>query len=892
MAMDFPDSPTVGQTFGPYQWDGEKWVTTTGGSSAGGGISQADADARYVNVNGDEMVGDLSFESADTDSPAKIVGKVAGVVRWSMKIGGVDPAKIEGVESMFEIDVHNEDGSVKGPALVIDPYGNIHLPYTLAVLGNMYAHAALRLNLDPIDAMDAVPKKYVDAMVISGGGMPDAPSDGKQYGRQNANWTEIIASAGGGGDYLPLTGGTMTGDIVMANWDSQIVLMPGGNQTNTALHFGEPGTGMWGSTTRISFGVADIEYFRFEGGANIALKPVKLDTQVTPSDPRHLVHKQYVDDAIAAGGGGASGDFLPLTGGTLTGKLSLMGGINNGIALDFGVPGTGFMSAQTNAISIYLGNSPVFQFDGSGLWLPSTEPTDPRHATTKAYVDAITGIDGGSGNYLPIGGGAITGNLSVAGMLEVGDVIIGENFKSFGDAAIAGNIVLGRLAAGLMPRVYGVTDDTDFIRWDITLGNAEAETPLANNGSAFEIAAYDDLGGRAVAMRVDRQSKLATVFGDPTTALGIATKQYVDNNAGGGGGGASVIAADTMPVGAPQNALWWDSTRGKLFINYADADSTQFVEAVKMPPQVEPGIEEAPVDSSDIPYARRRNRWVRVPMKGHIWGLSVFAGNTANPGLEGADPQLQMSEGFSVSGGESVDKWGRFVMPDGGGWKGMGPFEEGRQGAGGLWSSSGDYVVKPDQWYRVYLLGKDNGETDLCYTLEDFWQPPTGFTAYRRIGMVKTKAAGIIGIRAFHAGGQGVNYWFNPPCDHVLANHTVGVPNTNLIISAPDVYGAEAFGTITLECGSTPGAHLLYPSDQLFQGGPPIPLSNGGDQYWTISANTMGRATAQWNLPVYSSTQPRNAGFIRSQHSITSTDVVRIFTRGWVDPRGADKDQD
>ena len=145
MAMDFPSDPTVGQTFGVYTWDGEKWVSTSGGSSGGGGISQADADARYVNVNGDEMVGDLSFESADTNSPAKIVGKVGGVVRWSMKIGGVDPAKIEGVESMFEIDVHNEDGSVKGPAFVIDPYGNIHLPYTLAVLGNMYTHAALRL---------------------------------------------------------------------------------------------------------------------------------------------------------------------------------------------------------------------------------------------------------------------------------------------------------------------------------------------------------------------------------------------------------------------------------------------------------------------------------------------------------------------------------------------------------------------------------------------------------------------------------------------------------------------------------------------------------------------------------------------------------------------------
>ena len=43
------------------------------------------------------------------------------------------------------------------------------------------------------------------------GGVPEAPVDTKQYGRQDAAWTEITASAAG--DFLPLTGGTMTGDL-------------------------------------------------------------------------------------------------------------------------------------------------------------------------------------------------------------------------------------------------------------------------------------------------------------------------------------------------------------------------------------------------------------------------------------------------------------------------------------------------------------------------------------------------------------------------------------------------------------------------------------------------------------------------------------------------------
>lgn len=47
-----------------------------------------------------------------------------------------------------------------------------------------------------------------------GGGIPEAPIDGKQYGRQNAAWTEIV---GGGG--------------AMATFDGQLDF---GNQSNVA----------------------------------------------------------------------------------------------------------------------------------------------------------------------------------------------------------------------------------------------------------------------------------------------------------------------------------------------------------------------------------------------------------------------------------------------------------------------------------------------------------------------------------------------------------------------------------------------------------------------------------------------------------------------------------
>jgi hypothetical protein len=37
--MDFPNSPTIGQTYGGYEWDGEKWRAMGTGTSTGGGAN-------------------------------------------------------------------------------------------------------------------------------------------------------------------------------------------------------------------------------------------------------------------------------------------------------------------------------------------------------------------------------------------------------------------------------------------------------------------------------------------------------------------------------------------------------------------------------------------------------------------------------------------------------------------------------------------------------------------------------------------------------------------------------------------------------------------------------------------------------------------------------------
>ena len=46
---------------------------------------------------------------------------------------------------------------------------------------------------------------------------------------------------------------------------------------------------------------------------------------------------------------------------------------------------------------------------------------------------------------------------------------------------------------------------------------------------------------------------------------------------GGGGGGASVTTDDTAPSSPNDGDLWWDSDGGKMYVYYADADSSQWV---------------------------------------------------------------------------------------------------------------------------------------------------------------------------------------------------------------------------------------------------------------------------------------------------------------------------
>ena len=66
----------------------------------------------------------------------------------------------------------------------------------------------------------------------------DAPSDGSQYARYNGTWA--VVSGGGGGSYLPLAGGTLTGAVVVTQINNTLnadLVIDSYNDTGAGTHY-------------------------------------------------------------------------------------------------------------------------------------------------------------------------------------------------------------------------------------------------------------------------------------------------------------------------------------------------------------------------------------------------------------------------------------------------------------------------------------------------------------------------------------------------------------------------------------------------------------------------------------------------------------------------------
>ncbi|MBR0741152.1 hypothetical protein JQ581_29895 [Bradyrhizobium liaoningense] len=149
---------------------------------------------------------------------------------------------------------------------------------------------------------------------------------------------------------------------------------------------------------------------------------------------------------------------------------------------------------------------------------------------TGQYAQLPITLLGGGGGSIPeppadaltygrqnVGGtGSWTRAVAVAGDTMTGDLTISK---------AAPQIIIDRTTA---QSCVFVGKRGGLNRWHMAFGSTGAETG-GNAGSDFNIVRYDDAGGSLGAvLTVSRATGLMTLAGDPTAALGAATKAYVD----------------------------------------------------------------------------------------------------------------------------------------------------------------------------------------------------------------------------------------------------------------------------------------------------------------------------------------------------------------------------
>ena len=301
------------------------------------------------------------------------------------------------------------------------------------------------------------------------------------------------------GDYVKKAGDTMTGNLTMGL--NQIVMDTG--------HI-----------------VAGNNTLLFEGYPLIDVDGAKISMVADPVEGMDAANKEYVDNAVA--GVKPTGDYLPLTGGAMSGDINM--GVNNSVrfgAANYALyqnEGTGHLvlTGNSNTDIVEMNNIGTLQFGNKTTIQNVNTPKNNGDAAPKSYVDgqisvAKNDVQEQMQGYLPLTGGTLTGAVRFGTTASIGELV---------DFGLVAKMDSGNLGI-VTQSIIHTNNSTSTGGVTYTLANVDSDihyTCAGNGVRQMNIGSFETV----------KVSSSLLVAEDPTQNMQVATKQYVDQHAGGG----------------------------------------------------------------------------------------------------------------------------------------------------------------------------------------------------------------------------------------------------------------------------------------------------------------------------------------------------------------------